>query len=350
VTSGLAGGTAGVIRHDIRTGASRTILWTLHSAEALDILGPGQLVLDTRSPRENLREILLGPQSASATRWLGRGNSNDHQPVYSPDGEWVVFASTRSGDSDLWESSTRSGTLRRLTDGLAWDIDPALSPDGRTLIFASNRGGHHEIWTAARDGSNPRQVTSDGFDAQNATMTADGWLVYASAHPEKAGIWKIRANGTEATCLAAGTYLLPEVSPDGRSALYLANPGSRQPVIRVLRIADGTALPFEIRVPVRRSTREALGRARWMPDGRAIAFVGQDENGVNGVFVQDFAPGQDTTKTLRPLGGFDPEAAAESFGIAPDGTRLVVAGAEQILSIALAEGLPGIDPPLRPSP
>ena len=95
---------------------------------------------------------------------------------------------------------------------------------------------------------------------------------------------------------------------------------------------------------------EALGRARWMPDGRAIAFLGQNETGVNGVFVQDFAPGLDTIKTRRPLGGFDPEAAAESFGIAPDGTRLVVAGAEHILSIALAEGLPGIDPPLRPFP
>ena len=34
-----------------------------------------------------------------------------------------------------------------------------------------------------------------------------------------------------------------------------------------------------------------LGRARWMPGGRAIAFIGQNERGVNGLFVQDFVPG-----------------------------------------------------------
>jgi Tol biopolymer transport system component len=351
ISGDMTGSMARVIRHELRSGASRTILWTPHSADILDILGPGRLVLDTRSPRENLRETLLGPQSAAPTRWLSRGNSNDRQPVYSPEGEWVVFASTRSGNSDLWEISTRSGTLRRLTEDPAEDVDPAVSPDGGTLVFSSDRGGHFEIWTAARDGSNPRQVTKDGFDAENATMTPDGrWLVYASAHPEKAGIWKIRTDGTEATSLAAGTYLLPEVSPDGEYALYLANPGSRQPVIRVLRVADGVAVPFEIRVVVRRNTWVAVGRARWMPGGRTIAFVGQDETGLNGVFVQDFMPGQDTTRTRRPLGGFDPEAAAESFGIASDGRRFVVAGSEQILSIAVAEGLTGIDSPLRGSP
>ena len=351
VSGDMTGSMARVIRHEIRSGASRAILWTPHSADVLDILGPGRLVLDTRSPRENLKEAFLRPQSASATRWLSRGNSSDRQPVYSPEGEWVIFASTRSGNSDLWEISTQSGALRRLIESPAEDVDPAVSPDGGTLIFTSDRSGCFEIWIAARDGGNPRQVTKDGFDAENATTTPDGrWLVYASAHPEKAGIWKIRADGTEATSLVAGTYLLPEVSPDGQYALYLANPGSRQPVIRVLRVADGTAVPFEIPVVVRRSTWVALGRARWMPGGRAIAFVGQDETGLNGVFVQDFVSGQDTSRTRRPLGGFDPEAAAESFGIAPDGLRFVVAGSEQVLSIAVAEGLTGIDSPLRGPP
>jgi Tol biopolymer transport system component len=263
----------------------------------------------------------------------------------------VVFASSRSGNSDIWEVSTRSGTLRRLTEDPAEDFDPAVSPDGAKLIFTSNRSGNFEIWTAARDGGSPRQLTNDGFDAENATMTPDGrWLVYASAHPQKAGIWKIRADGSEATSLAEGTYLLPEVSPDGRYAAYVANSGSRQPVIRVVGIADGTPVPFEIRVDERRSTKVVLGRARWMPDGRAIAFVGQNDTGLNGVFVQDFVPGQDTTPSRRPLGAFDHEVATDSFGMSLDGTRLVVAGSEPILSIALTEGLAGIDPPLRPSP
>jgi Kef-type K+ transport system membrane component KefB len=74
--------------------------------------------------------------------------------------------------------------------------------------------------------------------------------------------------------------------------------------------------------------------------GKAIAFLAQNEEGVNGVFVQDFVPGVDTTKTRRPLGGFDRERATESFGIAPDGKTLTVAGWEQLFSLFSIEGLP----------
>ena len=83
-----------------------------------------------------------------------------------------------------------------------------------------------------------------------------------------------------------------------------------------------------------------------MPDGRAIAFLGQDERGSNGIYVQDFLPGKDTTATRRRLMGFDPETGAESFGISSDGTHMTVAGWEQATSIMLAQGVAGISPPV----
>ena len=116
--------------------------------------------------------------------------------------------------------------------------------------------------------------------------------------------------------------------------------------MKVVRIGDGSAVPFEIQVPI---ARAALGveRLRWMPDGRAIAFIGQDENGVNGVFVQDFVPGKDTIRTRRPLGGFDPDMLTETFGISPDGSRMTISSLEQNFSVMMAERVPGISPPAR---
>ena len=60
---------------------------------------------------------------------------------------------------------------------------------------------------------------------------------------------------------------------------------------------------------------------------------------------QDFAPGQDTTKTRRVLGGFDPESTAESFGISPDGTRIAIASREQLSSLMMAERLRAVSKP-----
>jgi len=115
--------------------------------------------------------------------------------------------------------------------------------------------------------------------------------------PDKQGIWKIHPDGSGAAQLVSGGGY-PEVSPDGQYAAYGA--ADRH---RFVRIVDGATVPFEIRDDV---------RMRWMPDGRAVAFVGKDEKGLGGVFVQDFIPGQDTTRTRRKLAGFDPEMTAEA--------------------------------------
>jgi TolB protein len=258
----------------------------------------------------------------------------------------VIFSSNRSGNLDLWEVSTKTGAVRRITDDPAEDWDPAFTPDGR-IIWSSNRSGNFEIWMAEPDGSGARQVTRDGEDAENATASPDGrWIVYNSAHPSKIGLWKIRPDGSEASRLVAAASILPEVSPDGRYVLYRDNFASGVAKIRVIRIADGAPVPFEIQCQAR-SNLNLIGRARWMPDGRAIAFIGQDQRGVHGVFVQDFVPGKDTSSSRKPLGGFDPEMATESFGISPDGSRMTVASWEQLFSLMLAERVPGIAAPAR---
>jgi Tol biopolymer transport system component len=336
-----AGSTALLVRQDPATGRIAAQTWSPSSALVLDVVGDGRVVFDTRSPRQNLREVTLAGAAANG-RWLSRGESTDRQPVYSPDGEWVAFSSNRGGGMNLWLVSTATGNLRRVTDAhVNWD--PAFTRDGQRLLWSSNRGGNFEIWTADVDGSGPRQVTQDGGNAENPTATPDGrWIVYSSGNPQKAGLWKIRPDGSEAVHLVKGRVSLPDVSPDGRHALYRVFSGKYPAVLKVVRLEDGAAEPFEIAVDAKRRTTVTLGRARWMPDGKAIAFVGQDETGASGVYVQDFAPGQDTTPSRRKLAGFDPDVAAESFGLSPDGARLVVAGWVQLFSLMEAERLPGL--------
>jgi Tol biopolymer transport system component len=88
-------------------------------------------------------------------------------------------------------------------------------------------------------------------------------------------------------------------------------------------------------------------RGRWMPDGRAIAFLDVDTDGRTGIYVQDFVPGKDTQASRRPLAGFDADWATETFGISPDGSRICLAEWEQTLSIMTADGLAGIESPTR---
>jgi Tol biopolymer transport system component len=333
-----------ILRHSLATGKASVALWVPTLIQAMDIAGPGHLVFDALSVRQSLQEFDISRSPARPGALLSQGASIDRQPIYSPDGQWVVFSSNRSGNLDVWARSLWTGELRRLTDHSADDWDPAFTLDGRRLVFTSHRGGNFEIWTADANGAGARQVSNDGFDAENAVPTPDGqWVVYNSAHPEKKGLWKIRIDGTQERRLVAGTCAWPEVSPDGRHVAYTVGVSSAITEIRVARVEDGGPVSFTIRVE---SSQIPNGRCRWMPGGDAIAFSWRHPR-KPGIYVQDFRPGEDTSASRRALVELEPGAIPESFGIAPDGQRLTLASGYPSFSLMSAENLAGLEPPRR---
>jgi len=338
----LSGTTGRIVMLDLRTRESSLVYASPDSLGRLALLAPGRLVIEQQTMRQNVREWA----GSAPPRRISHGRAADRQPVYTPDGRWIVFSSDRTGNLDLWAAAVDTGELRQLTDDAANDWDPAVGRDSR-LYWSSDRSGKYEIWTAESDGSSARQLTHDGEDAENPAPAPDGSVVvFGSTRRNEAGLWKIRADGSGTPApLARGLLGIPEISPDGRHVLYVGFDARLAAArVRVVRLADGEPEDFEIGVAATRPTTANLGRARFMPDGRRIAFLDQDEKGTNGVFVQDFVPGKDTRSSRRKLAGFDPEVDAETFGVAPDGSRVAIAGRELVSSLVLLEGLAGLGP------
>ena len=77
-------------------------------------------------------------------------------------------------------------------------------------------------------------------------------------------------------------------------------------------------------------------------DGLGLAFLGLDEQGRTGVYLQDFDPERDTTSTRRPLAGFHDELITESFDVAPDGSRVTLSMLEIQRKLMLAKGVGGV--------
>jgi eukaryotic-like serine/threonine-protein kinase len=332
--SSIATSGVGSLRHvllqDLRTGKARTLFTTQGPSSRLEIAGPGRLIFDSLALRSNLKEIPLDPAHGEAPRWLTRGSGIDRQPYYSPDGESVVFSSAQSGDADVWEVSLKTNALRRLTDHPALDWDPFVTSDGKHLVWSSNRSGIFEIWMAARDGSSPRQISHDGVDAENPAA-AGGWVVYSSSQPAHPGLWKMRIDGSEASLLVPGNVAWPDISPDGKYALYHVAFAQRGFDISVIGISDGGRAEFKARG----------NRAKFAPDGHSILYVD-----LSGSIVRKEFPSPEgaPAKVLVPA---SPDMMIETFHISPDGRHLVAAYQEATRSLMVAEGVADVMPPGR---
>jgi Tol biopolymer transport system component len=306
------------------------------------------------------------------------------QPRWSPDGRTIAVIQGdtvgTSGQHTLLLADVQTRKVRAVTppgDGLgclAWSgvgdrvvlaragstVGDYSGAPGRVFLldvasgkerslWSSDRSGHLEIWIADANGSGARQLTQDGVNAENPTASPDGsWIVYSSANPERPGIYKIRPDGSAATLLASGSYHVPEMSTDGRYASFLDfDRANLRNIIRVVEIATGRRVPFEIPVsyPLSAPGDVTWGRTRWTPDGRSLVFIGADSLGLSGVFIQDFAPGRETLSTRRRLAGFSRDFVTEALGLSPDGRRLTIAALRRFSSLWIAEGVPGVEPP-----
>ena len=59
-------------------------------------------------------------------------------PAWAPRGHSIVFSGMREGQVDLYLFDMKKRTLRQLTDDLASDIHPQWSPDGEFIVFATD--------------------------------------------------------------------------------------------------------------------------------------------------------------------------------------------------------------------
>ncbi|MEX0887010.1 MAG: DPP IV N-terminal domain-containing protein [Phycisphaeraceae bacterium] len=202
------------------------------------------------------------------------GEGSDFDPAISPDGEQIVFASTRHREaSNLYIKQISGATLTQLTNDRANDVTPAFSPDGERIAFASDRGGHYDIYIMDVSGGQPIQITRSETHDLHPSFSPDGrHLVYAAFGGPSAQ-WELIVVDLENPSRKqyVGTGLFPNWSPvDGRILFQRPRQrGSRQFSVWTIDYQDGEAVsPTEIVA----SHDAALITPRWSPDGEFVVF------------------------------------------------------------------------------
>ena len=264
--------------------------------------------------------------------WMDRGGkrlSNAGGPAdlgrmqISPDQKRVATAISEGNNTNIWIYNLASGQNSRFTFGNAVEQEPVWSPDGRVIVFASNGKGRFDLYRKASDGTGSEELLyADGLNKYPSSWSPDGkFVLYTAFGDPKTGndVWVLP--------LAAGAKPFPllqspfdegnaQFSPDGRWVAYQSNESGRFEIY---------VMPFgpEGGVPGgKRQISTASGiSARWRRDGRELFYIALDgklmaaETGAKG--------GPLEAGPVRELFGGFSTALGYLYDVAGDGQRFL---------------------------
>lgn len=293
-------------------------------------------------PGGGQRDLWTIPTSGGEAVQVTNDEALDWNPVWSPDGKYLYFASDRGGSMNFWrvrldetsgavqsepetvitpsvysqhlsfshdgkrmayvqKSQTRNlqrtafdpskelatGQPQPVTQGTRYVTEPDLSPDEEWFACSSQGEKQEDILLIKRDGTEQRQLTNDSFRDRSPRWSPDGKrIAFYSDRSGRFEVWTINSDGTglrQLTYTSGPSTVYPIWSPDGNQMMFKQR--GAQPFLFDLN------RPWAEQAPVNLPQIEGVGQdfwaSSWSPDGRKLAGTWV-LNRINYLHVYDF--------------------------------------------------------------
>jgi eukaryotic-like serine/threonine-protein kinase len=234
----------------------RSLIWVDRRGRESPVPAPTRAYSWVRVSPDGTRLAMEVQEPANTDVWiydLARNSSTrltfaqeaDRYPIWTPDGQRVVFT---SGSDLAWRAADGTGEVERLATGLTTPRPSGWSSDGKRLVF-DYRGPQFDVALLPLDGQRtPQPVIANEFATGRPAISPNArWMAYAS---DESGALQIHVHpfptvgGGHWMVSTAGGHN-PVWSPDGRELFYT----STTPPDAVMVVAVDTQTTFRPGTP-----------------------------------------------------------------------------------------------------
>ena len=228
-------------------------------------------------------------------------------PAISPNGETIAF--TYKGD--IYTVPTNGGKATQLTTHPAHDTQPVWSPDGSKIAFASDRTGNFDIYVMDKDGGAPKQLTTHSANEYPETFTDNNHILYTASIQQDvkdsqfpsgtfAQIYQISLDGGRPILYSSYAMQSLALNKQGDKLLYQDIKGYEDPwrkhhqssITRDIWLCSlGNERTFKKITTFRGEDRNPV----WAPDGNSFYYLSEEKGSFN-VFKNDL-----TGKNIRQI-------------------------------------------------
>jgi serine/threonine-protein kinase len=181
----------------------RSLVWVDRTGSEVPIPAPPRAYIYPRlSPDGSRLAISVADQEMDVWIWnfarraltrLTLDPARDMDPVWTADGQEIVFSSDRGGGflNPYRQNADGRGTAQRLTESPYQQFASSVTPDGSAVIFHQFTLSNWDVLKLSLDGGGEAEpVLASQFAELHADISPDGkWIAYQSTESDRAEVY-----------------------------------------------------------------------------------------------------------------------------------------------------------------